>query len=101
LVIDRKQSGLVEFHKDFAGRQTAPIRLADNRFKLRLLIDTSSLEAFAQNGETVMTDILFPAGKSRSISLTAGGDETPKVDEIMISPLRSAWTSQSAVPSKN
>jgi len=100
LVIDRTQSGLVEFHKDFAGRQTASIHLADNRLKLRLLIDTSSLEVFAQNGETIMTDILFPTGKSRSISLSTDGDETPKVSKIMISPLKSAWNTQSSFSSK-
>lgn len=98
LVIDRTQSGVVGFHKDFPGRQVAPIHVTDGHYKMRLLLDASSLEVFAQNGETVMTDVLFPVGNSRSINLRADGADVPKISGIAIYPLGSAWSSQKHFP---
>lgn len=58
--IDRTESGKVSFEKGFAARHTAP-RLADKEsFDLTLIIDVSSVEFFADDGLTVMTEIFFP-----------------------------------------
>jgi fructan beta-fructosidase len=83
LAIDRSRSGRVGFHPAFAGRHEAPLRIVDGRCRLRLLLDTSSLEAFAQDGETTVTDLLFPIGGTRVLSLTARG-ATPGVGRITI-----------------
>ena len=45
-------SGLKEFHPAFAGsRHAAPLRITDGHLTIRFLLDTSSLEVFAQDGE--------------------------------------------------
>ena len=83
LVLDRTRSGKTDFHARFAARHEAPVRITDGRVTLRLLLDTSSLEVFAQNGETVHTEIIFPTAGSRSLTLTNDG-EAPRVGTITI-----------------
>jgi fructan beta-fructosidase len=83
LVLDRTRSGKTDFHAKFAARHEAPLRITDGQVTLRLLLDTSSLEVFAQNGETVHTEIIFPTAGSRSLSLTNDG-EAPRVGTITI-----------------
>lgn len=43
LAVDRTRSGQTAFHKTFSARHEAPVRLADDRLAIRLLLDTSSL----------------------------------------------------------
>ena len=57
---DRTKSGKIDFQKDFAARHVAP-RFTDNtKMNLSLVIDASSVELFADDGLTVMTEIFFP-----------------------------------------
>jgi len=83
LVLDRTRSGKTDFHAKFAARHEAPLRITDGRVTLRLLLDTSSLEVFAQNGETVLTELIFPTAGPRRLSLTNDG-EAPLVHTIHI-----------------
>ena len=57
--IDRTRSGRTEFNNEFAGRHTAPRLRSDERMNISLLIDKSSVELFADDGLTVMTEIFF------------------------------------------
>ena len=95
LVIDRAHSGLKEFHPAFAGssRHAAPLRITDGHLTVRFLLDTSSLEVFAQDGETVLTDLIFPSAGKRSLGLSSEGGNAgsiPQVERITIYKLRSA-----------
>lgn len=83
LVLDRTRSGKTDFHARFAARHETPVRISDGRVTLRLLLDTSSLEVFAQNGETVVTELIFPTAGPRRLSLTNDG-EAPRVRTIHI-----------------
>lgn len=58
--IDRRKSGKVDFEKDFASIHTSPRFTSDEKFDLTLVIDVASVELFADNGMTVMTEIFFP-----------------------------------------
>lgn len=58
--IDRTKSGKVAFEKDFAAKHTAPRLSAKENVDLSLIIDNASVELFADNGLTVMTEIFFP-----------------------------------------
>ncbi len=58
--IDRTEGGKKDFEKSFAGRHYAPRIATDNLLKMDLYIDVASVELFADNGETVMTDVFFP-----------------------------------------
>ncbi|GAB4050794.1 glycoside hydrolase family 32 protein [Spirosoma litoris] len=58
--IDRSHSGKVDFEKGFAKRHSAPRFSTDKVMSLTILADVASVELFADNGLTVMTDIFFP-----------------------------------------
>ena len=74
LTLDRTRSGKTDFHPKFPARHEAPLPITDGHVTLRLLVDTSSLEVFAQNGETVLTELIFPTAGPRSLSLTNDGE---------------------------
>lgn len=59
-VMDRSASGIVGFSRDFPAATVAPVRNTD-QIHLRLFIDRSSVEAFGEEGEYVMTNLVFPA----------------------------------------
>ncbi len=73
LALDRTRSGRHDFHEGFAARHVAPLRLADGTIRLRVLADRSSLEVFAQDGETVLTDLVLPTGTTRTWRFDGGG----------------------------
>jgi sucrose-6-phosphate hydrolase SacC (GH32 family) len=93
LVVDRRESGLTGFSPQFPGKYAAPLRLVDGECSLRLLVDTSSVETFAQEGTVVLSTLFFPDAGARRLSLTAGGGGKPYVSNLTIHPLQSAWSS--------
>ena len=73
LQVDRTQSGRSDFQPAFAGVHTAPLRVDRGRLRLHVLVDVSSVEVFAQNGETVLTDLILPATSDLGVRLSAEG----------------------------
>jgi len=74
LTLDRTQSGNVGFHPLFASTlETARVPLQNGQLQLRLLVDKSVVEVFAQDGETTLTDLVFPRQHTGRISLNAEG----------------------------
>lgn len=59
-VMDRSASRIVGFSRDFPAVTVAPVRNTD-QIHLRLFIDRSSVEAFGEDGDYVMTNLVFPA----------------------------------------
>ena len=65
--IDRSKSGVV-VSEDFPAKTTAPI--APGRpYDLILIVDRSSVEAYAQNGAIAMTDLIYPLSSKNTIRL--------------------------------
>jgi fructan beta-fructosidase len=58
--IDRTEGSKKDFDKGFAGRHYATRTATDNILKMNLHIDVASVELFADDGVTVMSDIFFP-----------------------------------------
>ena len=58
--IDRTKSGKTDFQKDFAALHTAPRFSKVSKMNMSLVIDLSSVELFADDGLTVMTETFFP-----------------------------------------
>lgn len=57
--LDRTQSGLVDFNKEFPAKHSAP--LGDLEIEdLQIFLDRSSIEIFINQGELVMTELVFP-----------------------------------------
>jgi sucrose-6-phosphate hydrolase SacC (GH32 family) len=60
LFIDRRQSGLTDFSRDFPARVYAPLSVEAGRLKLDVLVDRNSIEVFANDGQVTMTMLVFP-----------------------------------------
>ena len=88
LAFDRTHSGTSDFFTGFAATHTAPLRIGRDGVHMRLLLDASSLEVFAQEGETVLTELIFPTGSSRTLSISESVATTERVvRSITIHPL--------------
>lgn len=59
-VMDRSESGTMDFSKDFPAVTVAPANV-DKELTLRLFVDRSSIEAFGEDGKFVMTNLVFPS----------------------------------------
>jgi fructan beta-fructosidase len=71
---DRRQAGKADFSKEFAKSEHFAIReSADRKVQIRLLLDVSSVELFADQGRVVLTDLFFPSQPFDSISLFSEG----------------------------
>lgn len=76
LTLDRTQSGNVSFHPLFASTvEMVRVPLQNGQLQLRLLVDKSVVEVFAQGGEITLTDLVFPQQHTGRITLSADGGE--------------------------
>lgn len=69
-VMDRSESGIVDFSRDFPAVTVAPVN-TDKELTLRLFVDCSSVEAFGEDGKFVMTNLVFPSVPYRKMSFEA------------------------------
>jgi fructan beta-fructosidase len=74
--LDRSRSGRVEFSPAFSRLQIAPMpasggQASDAQLGLRVFLDRSSIEIFVNDGETVLTDQIFPQHPYTSVILSA------------------------------
>lgn len=91
LYVDRSQSGITDFNPHFSGRHTAPLALPpDDRLRLHILQDWSSIEIFANDGTVVFTESIFPQATSDGLTLHAQGGDA-KLLSLDAWQLQSAW----------
>ena len=67
LYVDRSRSGQVGFQEDFARLQSVPLAPIDGVIRLRILMDRSSVEVFANDGMVTLTDCIFSSAQSRGL----------------------------------
>ncbi len=68
--IDRSNAGKSDFHEDFAAMHSAPMSWEAK--DIRIFLDASSVELFVNNGELVMTSLLFPNSPWKKIEFHEG-----------------------------
>ena len=90
IYIDRTNSGNVSFDPSFPGVHSAPLALNHGTLKLHILVDASSVEVFADQGEVVLTDQIFPDTSSTGVSAFADGGSA-SIDRLDAWHLRSIW----------
>ena len=86
--IDRTHSGS-QISPDFPIRTTAPLT-TDRPYDLTLIVDRSSVEAYAQDGTIAMTNLIYPSSSNVAIQLFPKGAKTLK-NEGRLWELRSIW----------
>jgi len=86
---DRTKAGKHDFSPDFAKiRHYAPRISTEDELEWHLFIDRSSLEWFADDGETVMTELFFPSEPFTSVRFFSKGNMV-KIKEVEAWPLKS------------
>ena len=68
LKFDRRQSGNVQFSRDFAAETS--VKVPGGSKALRIFIDKCSVEVFDSEGKAVMTNLVFPAESYSQITST-------------------------------
>ena len=78
LFLDRRKSGNVNFNPDFASVEEVSVKPIDGKIKLRIFVDQSIIEVFANDGEATITDYVFPESSSCKIeTYNKGGSPAP------------------------
>ncbi len=72
--IDRTKSG-GPIDKDFPARTTAPLA-AGRSYDMTLIVDRSSVEAYAQNGTIAMTNLIYPLSPASTVKLFPANAKT-------------------------
>lgn len=89
LSVDRTQSGKVKFNPSFPQATSAALDAVNNTIRLHLMVDQCSLEVFGNDGETVISNLIFPEKGDTAIRLFSNGGSV-KVKSLNAWKLRSA-----------
>ncbi|MDC8003006.1 glycoside hydrolase family 32 protein [Aureisphaera galaxeae] len=91
LLLDRTQSGIVDFEESFGQRvQEQPFTLEDREVDIRLIMDASSLEIFIEEGSYIFTNQLFPKEEYTTFEIKAG-DAGGVVRQFTYHKITSIW----------
>jgi sucrose-6-phosphate hydrolase SacC (GH32 family) len=58
--VDRRKSRIAPFHDAYPERHAGPVRLVNGHVALRVLFDRTTIEVFANGGERVISDRVYP-----------------------------------------
>jgi len=88
--VDRTRSGNVGFHPKFPGKNVAPLARPNDRVRLEIFVDACSIEVFVNDGEAVLSNLVFPSRDSRGVEFFGPVDGT-LISSVDVWPLSSAW----------
>jgi levanase len=90
IYIDRTDSGYTTFGSGFTGVQSAKLPLEKGSVTLRVLVDASSIEVFADGGQVTLTDQIYPDPGSVGVAAYASGG-TAVLTSLNATHLDSIW----------
>ena len=90
LFVNRTNSGNTQFSPFFPGEYRTSLSPVRNRIKLHLFVDRSSIEVFGNEGERVITSLIFPSPESRSVEIYVKNGNV-KLKWMNIFHLKSVW----------
>jgi len=88
LFVDRTKSGDMYFNDQFSGRFTTTLS-ETRRVKLHIFVDRSIVEVFANDGERVMTDRIYPPAACNGIEVYSQGGG--RIVSMTVWPMGSVW----------
>lgn len=71
MAFDRTGAGLSDFSQSFPAVTVAPTRENNGKIELRIFVDRSSIELFGNDGQFVMTNLVFPTSPYLNLSISA------------------------------
>ena len=92
IFVDRSHSGKTDWSPDFSTRMAAPLKhnLAEG-IAMEIVVDSNSVEVFAEDGETVLTALVYPSATSQGLAFystaTPPGTAPARVRNIEMIPL--------------
>jgi sucrose-6-phosphate hydrolase SacC (GH32 family) len=89
LFVDRRRSRATPFHEAYPGRHAGPVRWREDRVTLRILFDRTTLEVFANDGETVISERVYPTRPFERLEVVTGRGVI--ADGVAVWELRSVW----------
>jgi fructan beta-fructosidase len=87
--IDRTRSGMVSFSPDCPGLHQATLHWTSS-VKLHIFLDRSSIEVFANDGETVLTDRIYPSLGSDALEVYSDSGNS-QISSLRTWKLGSIW----------
>lgn len=99
IFFDRSESGDISFSDKFSTYHEINAAQKNNRVKMRIFVDESSIEVFGNDGQAVFSNVVFPDGASDGMSFyTKGGNV--KIVSLDVYPLKGVWKDEGAAPSE-
>ena len=94
IFVDRTRSGTTDWSPDFPVRVSAPLKhLQADSISIEIVVDNNSIEVFAEDGETVLTNLIYPASASQGLAFyataTPPGTAPARVRDVELVPLES------------
>jgi levanase len=90
IFVNRAESGETDFSSLFSTLHEAPLKPENQRIKMNIFVDDSSIEVFANDGKIVLSDVIFPDPSSRGISFYTKGGEV-NVLSLKVHALANTW----------
>ena len=92
IFVDRTRSGKTDWSADFPARVWAPLKHSQaGSIPIEIVVDRNSIEVFAEDGETVLSSLIFPAATSQGLSfyatVTPPGAAPARVRDVELVPL--------------
>jgi sucrose-6-phosphate hydrolase SacC (GH32 family) len=87
--VDRRRSRATSFHEAYPERHAGPVSWRGDRVKLRILFDRTTLEVFANEGETVISDRVYPTMPFERIDVVSPEGAVP--DGARVFELKAVW----------
>ena len=69
LSFDRTQSGKIDFSERFKSIESMKIKPKNGHLKLDIIVDKSIVEIYANDGEKVLTELVFPTKDKGSVEI--------------------------------
>jgi fructan beta-fructosidase len=92
LYLDRTHAGNTDWSPDFPARMIAPLKHPqETAIHFEIVVDRNSIEVFADDGETVLTSLVYPSDSSQGIAFYGApmpiGFEPARIRDIQLYPL--------------
>jgi fructan beta-fructosidase len=88
--VDRTNAGDNSFSESFPAVQNASLKTKNDRIKLQIFIDASSIEVFANDGKVAFTSLIFPNQPYEKIVLFSN-EGNIRVSSLKLTELDSIW----------
>jgi sucrose-6-phosphate hydrolase SacC (GH32 family) len=92
IFVDRTRSGKTDWSPDFPARVSAPLKHSQaNSIAIQIVVDNNSIEVFAEDGETVLTNLIYPSAASKGLAFyatdTPPGSAPARIRDVEFIPL--------------